>query len=140
MFRAQRITKEIRTIDKLLVCQPDVNGKLQILREKVAPQLYDFDGMSIFIPVRVPEYVLSLTHNWSANGRSVDWGIEPIMQRLNSIDGYRFDAAKEMEDQIEKREQGKKREFQNKTEDFFSEHRSEFKKAWSDINTSTLKK
>ena len=68
------------------------------------------------------------------------WGVLPVLQRLREIDGWNRDVLKEVRDHNEKYEESKSRDFRNNAEAFFSDHRDHFKKAWSDLNTSTVEK
>jgi hypothetical protein len=83
---------------------------------------------------------MALTHNFQSNGDAVDWGIEPILHRIKSIDLWNRDLVNEQEKQYDEKKKAIERESKNKAEDEARELRSAFKKTFNDYNVSTLNK
>lgn len=124
-WRVHRITQEVRKHDRCLFAKKSHTGMIQIFRNN--------NGS--------PKYILSLTDNWSANGSPVEWGLEPIRQRLIAIDlSYNQELMTDILKQYEETEKSKMRNFRNNTESFLIDFRSQFKKTFNDINTSSLAK
>lgn len=126
--KVKYLSTELKKKDSKLFAQRDGSGIIHLYREK------EFG--------RGSEYVCSLTDNWTVSGGSVDWGIVPINHRLSMMDisgGTRlFD---EMYAQDQKVEESKKRDMSNHLESFCQyEMAPKLKKAFSDINTSSMDK
>jgi hypothetical protein len=84
---------------------------------------------------------MSLTRDWTANTENVDWGVEPIIQRLKDIDTWHSESVVNQLEKMHKlADESKERALQNKVEDFAHEWRPTFKKAFSDVNVSTMSK
>ena len=88
-----------------------------------------------------PHYVFSLTEDWSLQGRPVEWGILPIIERLKAIDLWNNGVTAEdvIQNYEEKAEKGK-RHLRNNIEAFMSDFRRGFAKATDSVNTSLLPK
>lgn len=138
----KRLTDVVRRHDEKLFVQKNYQGVLQVLRENFVLHAYDVNGKVIHALAPAPHYVMALTDTWAPNGRPVDWGVEPLLERLKFIDGWSKQSFvnSEMALQNEKSDQSKKRDFANKTEAFAYEFRDSFKKTFSDINTASMEK
>lgn len=124
-WREVRLGQQLRAFDSTLYLNRVGQDQLQLMK-KSKPADY---------------YILSLTEDWSAKARSVEWGVEPIIARLREIDGHNPDSfVNKMDEMHEKEKQSKDRDLKNKTEDFAKEFRKPFAKAFEGINTSTLEK
>ncbi len=86
-------------------------------------------------------WALSLTEDWQPHSDPREWGVMPIIDRLNFIqaDHLLDDYAKMME-QRESDERLKKRASHNEMLAMASEMRPIFKEAFKDINTASMKK
>jgi hypothetical protein len=88
-----------------------------------------------------PHFIFSLTDNWTAQGRPVDWGVEPVISRLRAMDLWNSGVtADDVLKQNEMVEEGKSRDLRNNIESFLLDFRRQFAKATDGINTSTLDK
>jgi hypothetical protein len=140
-MRARRITWEVQKHDPKLYCGESHNGQLWIFREGYSYREYDVDGVTLHALEPCPYYIMALTDNWSQSGQSVDWGLEPIMARLRSIDGWSRDVYEEdIYQQKERSKEKSERHFANETEAFLKEFRPQFAKAFDGINTSSMDK
>jgi len=138
--RERRLTQELRAYDSKLYAKRESNGSIHVYREGVRFFPFEYHGNNFLASFPSPHFVLALTHNWSLKGRPVDWGIEPLMNRIREIDGWRDDrVADKLIDSYEKVAEQKEKDLRNKNEAFFYDQRSEFKKAFSDINTSNMR-
>ncbi len=141
MERKDRITSIIKRHDRLLYCDYLPQGGLAIFRQLYRYEPMEVDGNIIHYQVSSPHLVFALTHTWSVNGRSVDWGIEPIMQKLRMSDLWRSDdIISELTRDYDKGEQSRARHTRNQIESFVKDFRPQFAKATEGINTGTLDK
>lgn len=125
-MRERQITKAVQAHDRMLFCKKD-NGILHIFRKDYWPKL--------------PNHICSLTHNWQITGRPVDWGLEPIVNRLKAHDMWnRTDYMDELLRGYERDKESQERDMRNTIESFLLDFRGQFAKATNDVNTSTLEK
>lgn len=88
-----------------------------------------------------PHFIFSLTDTWTASGKPVDWGVEPVIARLRALDLWNSGIGVEhFIEQSEKEKEEELRNFRNNTESFLLDFRRQFAKATDGINTSTLEK
>lgn len=128
MGRVQNITREVRMHDECLYAQETKPGRIDLYRK-------NRNGME------PPHYLMSLTDNWQATGRPVDWGVEPILSRLRAMDLWRDDNFVErFVADSEKEDASRERARKNSVESFLYDFRSQFAKATNEINTSTLER
>lgn len=141
MGRAERITKAIKRHDRLLYCEERGEGKLCVFRESSRVESYRLDDESVLHFVRpAPFFIFALTDDWSMNGRPVEWGELPIMNRLRAMDLWNRDLASDIIDQETKHRKSIERERQNTIESFLLDYRRKFAKTFDDVNTSTMTK
>ncbi len=140
-WRAHQITRAIRRYDRELYAREGYAGRIDIFRKTFVLQPFELDdGLIIYKVVEEPYRVFCLTDTWNAYGRPVDWGIEPILQKLKKSDLWHRDIGAEINVQNEKVDESQKRNFHNETEAYLKDARSAMAKAWGDVNTSTLNK
>lgn len=137
-----RLTKEVRKHDPKLFVKKNHLGVMQVMRESYQQHPYYVDGSVIYALISAPHFIMGLTHNWTANGNPCEWGIEPIMRRLQEIDGWNDNSFvnSKLEDHNEKADLSAKREMNNKLEAAAYESHSTFKKTFADINTANMNK
>lgn len=141
MGRAEVLTKALKSHDRMLYVEKNKEGKLCVFRHSIRWETYYLeDNVLLRFARPAPHFVLALTHNFKANGMDVDWGVEPIMHRIRSIDLWNRDLCREQEEQYEKKKAGLDRESRNQAEAFASDVRPIFKKTFADYNTSSMKK
>ena len=140
MFRASRISREVKLHDKDLYC---IRGESHyvIMRKAYKPYLYEVDGMTMACFQRRDEPVFHLTSNWNVSGAPIDWGIEPIMKHLRRIDSRNTGAFIWEKDQInEKLEKSQDRAQTNMFESLAHEVRPIYKKLREEMNLSSVNK
>ena len=126
-YKLMRLQHHVKEYDTKLFVRELENGMTAIYREAKNPA------------VEPPHFILPLTEDWSTRTKAVEWGIEPLLARLREIDGHaREDIIRVLEEQYDKKQRQKKKEIRNQAEAFFTDHRSEFKKAFADVNTSNM--
>lgn len=136
----RRLNKELRLFDKELYAEKSDTLPTRVFRRGVHWESYQFEGATILYSRPNPYYVLSLTHDWSLNGKPVEWGIEPLLQRLREIDNHNHDVLERIYEENEKRDQLNKRSKSNEIKALATDLRRDFAKTVNDINTSTLEK
>lgn len=135
-WRALKIAKAIKAHDPRLYVLRTPKGVLQIYREP-EQSLGLVPDISGSIPT--PMLVICLTDTWKWDGRPVDWGIEPIMQRLRAMDSWGDSVSFEtMVSNRERAERDEVRQRKNEYRAIAADMRRDFAKATNDINTSTM--
>lgn len=141
MSREQEINRIIQRYDRELVAQRDFKGTMCVWRKAYRFEEFEFDGKRFLFSRPDLKLVFALTDNWTQSGRPVDWGLEPILNRLKSIDVWRDpDFAEKLIAQYEQDEQSNRRNLRNTVESFLIDYRRQFAKTFGDVNTSTLAK
>lgn len=141
MDRAYDLTRNLKIHDRELYCSKDREGKLCVYRNSTRWEDFEIDSNTVLRRARsTPFLIFKLTENWKPNGVPVDWGIEPILYRLKAHDLWNRDLVDEQEKQYEKKKESNDRDSKNNSEAFAHEFRSQFKKVFSDVNTSSMEK
>lgn len=140
-YRAERITRTIKSKDNKLFCAKNAEGKLCVYREGFRLERYVMDDESTLYFSRPDHHlVMALTDTWNLKGRAVDWGLEPIMARIDSLDLWRRDMVKEIELNDLKHAASCERHLKNETEAFLKDFRPQFAKATDEVVTGSLSK
>ena len=117
-----------------------MEGKLCIFRESQRVETYHLDGNVLHFVRPSSHLIFALTDNWKVTGQEVDWGLEPIMQKLKQNDLWNRDIVADVERRFEEVEKSKDRERLGQTEDFMREFVRDFKTTFEDVNTANLSK
>lgn len=128
MRRVREVTKVVRDYDPCLYAMEMPDGRIDIYRknrENISP----------------PHFIFSLTDTWQPSGRKVDWGVDPILNRIRAHDLWRDDGFVEswIADD-EKRAESRDRSRRSGVEDFLYDFRGQFNKTFNDVNTSNMNK
>lgn len=141
MGRAEVITRAVKQYDRELYCGRDKEGKLCIFRKSLRWEAYELEENVVLRVARpAPHLVFPLTDNWKSQGMPVDWGVMPILDRLRAHDLHNRDLVRELEKEYDKNKEQLARESHNQAEACASEMRNQFKKAFADVNTSSMAK
>lgn len=141
MSREARITRELQQHDAKLFCKRHENGCLAVYRESDAFECYEIDGKKLLYSRRNPWFIFALTHDWKSTGRSVDWGILPIMKKIRMSDSHHHDLAQFSISSIEKTNKSQDRDVVNQHESFARyELRDAMKREFKDTLTHSLPK
>lgn len=117
--RAMRLTAIVKAVDKALYAKR--NGEmLQIWRKS--------HGVDPSHGKTVDNFVLALTDSWTISGKSVDWGIEPLMKKLREMDAWTRvtlyeEFVKERETKLKDKERLRHNEFHAATLDAYRDRR-----------------
>lgn len=131
-----RINQELTKYDKRLYAVRSHTGLVQVFREGERADSTDIDLSSVdsFILRPHPQLILSLTDTWTANGRPVEWGIEPICKKIREMDSWRDDSHYErMLDLRERDKKDKDRSNLNEFRAVAADMRRDFARATNDI-------
>lgn len=139
-WRERQITRAIQGYDPKLYAVKGYEDRIDIFRKTFRLEKYDMDGWTLIVPKDEPYRVISLTDTWNAWGKAVDWGIEPILAKLQACDLWKRDIAKDVNETNKKLEESKERSTRNNLESFLIDNRRKLAKSWNDINTSSLDK
>lgn len=133
--RCARLTKFVRKYDRKLYVLKTDTGMYQLWREGTRADISDYSllpGNYVLRPN--PEFVFALTHNWSLNGRPVEWGLEPLREKLLDSDGWRDDTSYDkMAKKRERRDEDNKRIQRNELRARASDLRKDFAKATNEF-------
>lgn len=144
-FTAQRYTRAVRKHDpELYVIQPQIGGMCFLMRKGQKLRPYSFDGGTLWVSEPNPMQIMALTDDWTAKGAQVEWGILPLMEKIRSMDSHNdtHDGGiiARLERNQERMAEAKRREQRSLHEAMAYEAHGAFRKAFKDINTSTLSK
>lgn len=88
-----------------------------------------------------PHLIFSLTDTWTASGIPRNWGIDVILDRLKAHDLWsRADFVENYMKSLEKDEEIRDKDRRNNIEAFLYDFAGQFRKTFSDVNTSTMNK
>lgn len=138
--RVESINRALKNHDSDLFCKKESHG-VNVYRRNTAWEEFWLDGSRFLYSRPSPQFILCLTDTWTVKGKPVEWGIEPIINRIKSIDSASsFNEVNNLVANLEKAEETKEKDRKNKFESMAYEMRGVYKKAFSDINTSSLEK
>jgi hypothetical protein len=135
------LNRHLRRYDSDLYADQSMDGKINVYRKYKTYTAYQVEGKNLYVSTVLPQWVMSLTKDWSLNSYPVLWGIEPILNKLKSMDGWRDDGAlDEVWRHNERVKANKEREQRNNIRAMAADVRRDFAKATNEINTSTMSK
>ena len=138
--RVRRITEVIRQHDQKLFAHAS-GERVLILRKGDRLAASDYNQSTPDLARLNPQLVLALTHNWKVDGQPVEWGLDPLMRQLQSMDSWADpDMFRNMVKKRERDSADKERSGQNEFRARAADMRSEFARATNDINTASLAK
>jgi len=136
--RLQRIFKRF---DKDLTVRRSPDGVARLIQKIKKLKGFDVDGLTIYCPVEEEHLIFSFTDDFSAKGKPVEWGHEPLFHKMRQIALDRRDALfRELEEESKKKEEKKDRDQFAKFEDIAHETRDIYKKTFSDVLTHSMDK
>lgn len=139
-YRVSKINKVIKNYDDALYAKKE-SGVIKIFRKAYNWLSFNFNGDILTYAAPSPHLIFCLTDNWTIHGTPVDWGLEPIANRLKAMDLWNNpDFAERMIKSYEKSKESDRRDVSNSMESFLYDFRKQFAKAFNGINTSTLDK
>jgi hypothetical protein len=137
----RRYTKALSEYHSELYAKRNGDGVIMVLQKGFRYIPYEIDDTIVHVASSSPTYVFAITDTWTTQGRPVDWGLDQVVRKAKDCDyRSRENLLKELEEVEEKADKSKAREFKNHAEAFFSDTRSAFKKATSDILTHSMSK
>lgn len=139
MGRTERITRAIQAHDSKLYCAMQ-NGIRCVFRDARRDEVFEIDGVTVINVKPAPHLIFPLTDNFRMTGRPVDWGLEPIMQKLRESDSWSRDVVGDVLKQEEKSYESKERARDNLIEDFARDARPVIAKATSDVLVHNMPK
>lgn len=138
---ARAMNRYVRMYDRELFVSSGPNGIPCVYRKAKRAQTFSFGDDYLTIVHDSPEHVIALTEDWTLRTPVREWGSILIEKKLGSIDLSKSDdVINDLLMQEEREEISQKRAMQNETEAFLLDNYSQFKKAYSDVNTSNMEK
>ena len=137
-----RLNSMLFNYDRELYAKQGNDCKITVYRKAKTWESYVLeDGTALTYAKDSDHYIFALTDNWSMSGNVRHWGLEPVLSHLKEIDPWRDPTINErMIEQHEKKLKERESFSKNKHEELAFSMRDDFKKSFSDINTSTMKK
>lgn len=140
MSRVETLTQHVKSLDRDLFCKEE-NGVILVCRKARVWEEFMWDGKNVLYSRDVPQVVFALTEDFTQKTRAVDWGIEPIRHRVRGIDlhgdnSFVQHVVRDLERAADLDAAHRRSQF----EDIAREIRPIFKKAFSDVNVSSLEK
>lgn len=133
--RLNRINSLVKEYDRKLYAINTNQDMVQIWREGERPDssfLGDVEGDYISRPN--PQFILALTDTWHLSGNPVEWGLEPIAQRIRTMDSWtRSDIISSMHKQRENEESDRKRHQSSDIRARAADCRKDFARATNDL-------
>ena len=137
--RENILTQHLRAYDSKLYAQREQNGAIHVYREGSRIETFEHNGETYLYLKVQPMFVLALTDNWNIKGRPVDWGIDPLINRIQEIDAWNKGLTiDEMIQGYDKRTENIAKDRRNQNEAWLYDNRSIFKKSFNEVNTSNL--
>lgn len=135
------ITKVVRSHDRALFARRSRLGHIDIMRRATRAEAFAVGSDVVVNFKESPQLVFSLTDNWTANGKPVNWGSEVVLQRLQKIDAWnRADFLRELEEQDRKAKESADRDRKNRDEAFLYDMHGQFKETFKDVRVANMDK
>jgi hypothetical protein len=135
-------TKALRRYDRDLFVERTKDGALCVFRKvkRFVPVCVD-EGFKLLNLIEDRQLVFALTENWTMRGKPVDWGIDDVLGRVQSLDHWaNVDLVERLDAENERIDQIRAKDMRNEMEAFWSDNRERVKKATGDILTHSLSK
>lgn len=128
------MTSIVKSFDRELFCEMNMEGKPCIYRKSTRVETYDLGDGNVLLNVRPSShYIFALTHNWRPQGEVVEWGALPILKKLREIDSWNRDIAEEIIQKEEKWKESQDRSRKNHMESFMYELKDHVKEETKDV-------
>lgn len=135
----KRIDRILKKFDRDLFSRRGPDGKIRVIQKVKSLKSFDLGKFKIAVPTIQEHLAFMMTDNWSASGRQVSWGHEPISEKLRHIAlTRREELIREVEESQKKAEEKRERDQVSKFEDIAYETRDVYKKAFSDVLTHSM--
>lgn len=134
------LNKALKMHNRSLYVRRCKDGVMRVFQAVKQSRVHWLDETTPLVEYYDSEWlVCPLTHNWSANGRPVEWGIEPILNHIkfgspenDSVRSEEFEKQQKHNEWL--KESDSKDKHLNAAEDFYDSA----KRAWSDIRYSNM--
>ena len=138
--RAKILNDYIRFLDSSLVARGE-GERVNLYRKTRTLVPFEYQGQAYAYAKDTLSLVFSLSEDWTLRTPPRNWGIDKVLNRIRECDLWNADSpVSNIQKQQEKVDESAERARKNTFEAVASEYRSTFKKAFSEINTSTLDK
>lgn len=138
--QSRYISRLVRKYDRDLTAKRSGSGSIVVLRKAHRVELVsEIEDQKVYFVRDSRQFVFALTENWATTGRPRQWGGEVVLQRLRKHDCQANEALfSDLEKAEKDKEDSRKRNMKNKTEDWLSEKHSVFKESFKDVRTSNM--
>jgi len=100
---------------------------------------FEWNGVVYAYSKPVDQFIMSFTEDWQEGSKPVDWGVEPLLERIQEIDSWRDDTGyQRFCERRERNERIKKQTLRNELRARAADMRVDFAKATNDLNLSSV--
>ncbi len=137
----KRYNRFIKRYEPELKAHRSKDGIIRVSHFEPTWMPYDVDGETLLAITINPYLVFSMTDTWGAQGRPVEWGLEPLYWKLREL-GYEVkdQVMADFDRQRARAEQSKENSRRNLFEDVAYGMRDDLKRTLSDVNTASMDK
>lgn len=93
--RVRSINRLLQSYDGDLFSRRDGQGMIHVYRRKPVSDYFEWEGIKYVYVRCIEDYILSLSDTWYHDGRPVEWGLEPLLGKLQRMDSWRDDTGYE---------------------------------------------
>ncbi len=139
--RTKTLTEHLRRYESKLFAQRDDETKvIHVMREgTITMGPLHYGEMKFYYTKSAAHFIMCLTDNWTLSGSPRDWGIDLVINRLQEIDSWnRAKMFEEMREGREKTTKAQEKDRINKHEAWLRDNKNIFKRAFNDINVSSI--
>lgn len=121
--RIKKLNQALKTYDRSLYAKVDDRGVTCVYRRSL--KSFSLDPQT--------HLIIPLTDTWKFNGNPVEWGVEPLMTQIRSMDTWKSEFHDSMFKNRKIEEESKERDQKNQIRDLAGEIRKDFAKETNDI-------
>ena len=139
--RTRTLTKHLKGYESKLFAERDDETKvIHVMREgTITLGPLHYGEFKFKYTKSSAHYIMSLTDNWTLSGKPREWGIDQVIARLREIDSWnRARMFEEMREGREKTSKTQEKDRINKHEAWLRDNKNIFKRAFNDINVSSI--
>lgn len=126
--KMKSLDKQLKSHDGELFCQETRPGRIDVYRKNKWS-------------AKPPEYIMSLTEDWTIKTRPAPWGDDIVVNRIKAHDLWRDDNyVNEILAHQETKPERQQKALRNSIESFLYDFRGQFAKATDSVNTANLNK
>lgn len=137
--RERYLTRVVKSYSPDLFVKQTMGGILNLMRRASRMDTFEWNGVVYAYSKPVDQFIMSFTEDWQEGSKPVDWGVEPLLERIQEIDSWRDDTGyQRFCERRERNERIKKQTLRNELRARAADMRVDFAKATNDLNLSSV--